>query len=193
MQTFVPWGTDFAANAACLDVKRLGKQRVEGYQILRTLLGESAGWARHPATLMWTGYEDILGFYVLTMCKRWTDLGYQDTVADKVKALFLDIPWRHPNYRYNTQAGRIEQFVDLSNDPHWVGHPYPIAGVHTPSWFDNPRIKYSHRSNLVHKFPEHYGILWPEYVDTPKMAYVWPEPDPYSHSLRWGVPYRDQG
>ena len=34
MQTFLPY-PDFARSARCLDNRRLGKQRVESYQILR--------------------------------------------------------------------------------------------------------------------------------------------------------------
>ena len=36
MQTFLPY-EDFTKTAQCLDYKRLGKQRVEAYQILRIL------------------------------------------------------------------------------------------------------------------------------------------------------------
>lgn len=188
MQTFLPYGTDMRRNAACLDRQRLGKQRVEAYQILRTLLGESAGWANHPATRMWRGYEDILACYTLTMCERWTDLGYQDTVADKVCGLMLEIPFRHPNYRFNVNLWRFQRF-DTERCV-WFTVAYPILGVHTPEWLDDPRLRYSHRSNLVNKFPEHYGGIWPEYVDTPKLDYVWPEPDRISHSDRWGVPQK---
>jgi len=57
MQTFMPYGSQYDQTAKCLDVKRLGKQRVETYQILKALLGESKGWRNHPATRMWEGYE----------------------------------------------------------------------------------------------------------------------------------------
>ena len=40
MQTFLPY-PDFRQSAACLDYRRLGKQRVEGVQILKAIgLGE---------------------------------------------------------------------------------------------------------------------------------------------------------
>ena len=44
MQTFLPF-PDFHESAACLDMRRLGKQRVEAMQILRTITGLSSGWA----------------------------------------------------------------------------------------------------------------------------------------------------
>ena len=57
MQTFLPYN-DFKKTAACLDNRRLGKQRVEAYQILRIISGKrtSGGWLRHPAVLMWKGF-----------------------------------------------------------------------------------------------------------------------------------------
>lgn len=89
MQTFIPFGDDFHANAAVLDRQRLGKQRVEGLQILNTLTGRSSGWRNHPAVKMWSGYADVLARYTITICEHWVSLGYKDTVADKVRQLGL--------------------------------------------------------------------------------------------------------
>jgi len=78
VQTFLPYA-NFAASAAVLDVRRLGKQRVEALQILRALTREVYGWKRHPAVLMWAGYEEGLAAYGLTMCAEWIDRGHADT------------------------------------------------------------------------------------------------------------------
>lgn len=86
MQTFVPMGADFKANARVLDRQRLGKQRVEGMQILNTLLGESKGWRSHPIVKMWAGYEGALIDYVVAMCDEWVERGYKDTCKEKVLA-----------------------------------------------------------------------------------------------------------
>lgn len=85
MQTFLPYA-DFAA-ARCLDRLRLGKQRVETYQLLRALLVPGSGWANHPATKMWRGYETSLCRYGLAVCLEWTGRGYKDTCADKIDRL----------------------------------------------------------------------------------------------------------
>jgi hypothetical protein len=62
MQVFLPY-EDFYKTAKCLDYRRLGKQRVEAYQIIRTLTGESKGWVHHPVVKMWLGYETALMVY----------------------------------------------------------------------------------------------------------------------------------
>lgn len=80
MQTFLPYA-EFAKCAATLDVRRLGKQRVEAYQILRTLQGLSRGWRNHPAVAMWRGYEDALGLYLNAMIAEWERRGYTNNMA----------------------------------------------------------------------------------------------------------------
>lgn len=83
MQTFVPYGANFELNARCLDRQRLGKQRVETWQILRALRNESKGWGNHPATKMWRGYEDGLACYGIHMCTEWIYRGYKDTMLER--------------------------------------------------------------------------------------------------------------
>jgi hypothetical protein len=80
MQTFLPY-PDFGKSLRCLDTKRLGKQRVEAYQLLRALSGEASGWVRHPATRMWSGYERALRVYLRESIVAWTERGYRNTMA----------------------------------------------------------------------------------------------------------------
>jgi len=84
MQTFLPY-PDFSKSARCLDRQRLGKQRVEALQILRTLVGITSGWKNHPAVKMWRGYEVSLVFYGLAVCKEWVGRGYKDTQAEVLR------------------------------------------------------------------------------------------------------------
>jgi hypothetical protein len=65
MQTFLPY-SDFEATAQTLDNKRLNKQILEGYQILKVLSGasESGAWRNHPAVLMWKNSEHELNAYI---------------------------------------------------------------------------------------------------------------------------------
>lgn len=84
MQTFLPYAS-FRQSARVLDRQRLGKQRVEGLQILYCLLGVSCHrWQQHPAVRMWKGYEAALARYVVTVCQEWQQRGYADTVQRKV-------------------------------------------------------------------------------------------------------------
>jgi len=84
MQTFLPY-PDFAKSARCLDWKRLGKQRVEAWQILNTLR-DGSKWENHPAVLMWKGYEDALISYTIEIIVEWKERGYNDTMLDRLLA-----------------------------------------------------------------------------------------------------------
>lgn len=79
MQTFLPYPS-FEQSARVLDYKRLGKQRVEGAQIINTLEGRSTGWANHPCVRMWDGYVDALKVYTNTMILEWTHRRYKNNM-----------------------------------------------------------------------------------------------------------------
>lgn len=82
MQTFCI-SERYIDTAKVLDRQRLGKQRVEAWQILNTLLGVSKGWANHPAVKMWRGYEYALSIYGTVMCNEWIARGYKDTMQQR--------------------------------------------------------------------------------------------------------------
>jgi hypothetical protein len=81
MQTFLPYAS-FEQTATILDWKRLGKQRLEGMQIMKiiTTPGYVGAWAHHPAVKMWRGYENALKLYVNTMITEWKCRGYVNTM-----------------------------------------------------------------------------------------------------------------
>lgn len=148
MQTFLP-DPDFEKSAAALDEKRLGKQRVEVIQIIRALTRPGYGWAHHPAVLMWRGYEEALGRYGLTCCRRWTGLGYGDTCADTI---------------VNDLAAAGVSTVRTQEE-------LAAAGA-LPPWLGDERLHASHRASLVRKDPQHYRSQYPD-VDR-DLPYHWP-------------------
>ncbi len=130
MQTFLPY-SDFDATAKVLDMRRLGKQRIEGYQILVILLNrrKSKAWRNHPAVLMWEGYESCLAKYIISICKEWIGRGYKDTILQKTYDLCKIFCL---NYEYPTN----------------------------PLWLGREDFHLSHKSNLIRKMPERYKFVW---------------------------------
>lgn len=86
MQVFVP-ELDFKSIAEVLDYRRLGKQRVETFQILRANLDITLGWKNHPASRMWADNLAGLSAYGVAMCREWKARGYKDTTMEKIVAL----------------------------------------------------------------------------------------------------------
>jgi hypothetical protein len=70
---------EFQETAHILDWRRLGKQRLEARQILKTLQ-QGGGWSNHPAVKMWRGYENALIEYSNVMIQEWIKRGYNNTM-----------------------------------------------------------------------------------------------------------------
>ena len=150
MQTFLPYAS-FKLSAQALDDKRLGKQRVETYQVLMQLLGvklltEETPWAwvpreaswKHPAMAMWAGHEGALVKYQEACCREWVGRGFSDTCWRKTQAVASLFP------------------LDYRN-PEWVG---------------DEEVHLSHQGNLLRKASGTYGPLFPQ--ASAEAPYVWP-------------------
>ena len=88
MQTFMPHKS-FRESAECLDMKRLGKQRVEVLQLLNSFHKPNyKGWKNHPAREMWRGHENALALYGMVVCEVWLERGYKDTCWNKINAFY---------------------------------------------------------------------------------------------------------
>lgn len=146
MQTFLPYSS-FRRSAAALDVRRLGKQRVETLQILRALTFEDYGWRNHPAVTMWAGYSNALVAYGAEVTQQWQRAGFGDTVLPQLLE-FLD-PGPLRTQRELAHAGEL------------------------PPWLGRRSLHRSHQAALVRKDPDHYGPLFGN-VD-PELPYVWPD------------------
>ena len=135
MQTFFP-DPDVRETARVLDRRRLGKQRVETMQIMKTFRGESSGWQNHPAVKMWKGFGWALMKYQEAICNRWvTDLGYRDTCLDKTRDIYYTLD------------------STLRNEGVW------------PGWIGNEEFHVSHKSNLLRKDPDYYREFWKDTPD----------------------------
>lgn len=127
MQTFMPH-TDYDASAFALDNKRLGKQRVEAFQIVKALRGDyddTGAWVNHPATKMWSGHIVELCRYGAEMCYEWTRRGFDDSLRPQFLKLFRDFIAREHS-------------------------------VMSPWWVNDELLHMSHRSNLMRKAPDFY-------------------------------------
>ena len=159
MQTFIPYGVNFYGNANALDMRRNGKQRVEGLQILRTLSGKTKGWANHPAVKMWAGHEEALALYTMAQCEHWISRGYKDTVFGKVKDMYPDV-------------ANLRNELDRPLYPKTVVEVIEALDKVIPAFLVDPSVIVSHRSNLLRKDPEFY-LKWGWNVPD-DLPYIWP-------------------
>jgi hypothetical protein len=149
MQTFLPY-RDFISSAMVLDRQRLGKQRVETMQIMKALTVPGAGWANHPVTKMWRGYEGSLIRYQEAICHEWVSRGYKDTCLAKTWALYDEF---------------TKSDTDYANSHRFTA----------PPWWGLKRFHSAHRANLLRKDSAYYGqFAWRE---EPSDIYWYPRLD----------------
>lgn len=148
MQTFLPY-RDFYKCAECLDNKRLGKQRVEAFQILIALLkldkdlkptNKVSHWINHPAVKMWRGHERNLCNYTLIMCEEWVKRGFNSTMHEKISKLWTEKCYWMPQ-----------------DSKDWMSEELCL----------------SHQSNLIRKDPAYYILIFGPNVPS-DLPYIWP-------------------
>lgn len=119
MQTFLPYPS-FVRSVQCLDRARLGKQRVEAWQILRALSGESKGWVNHPAVKMWRGHERALAQYGSIVCSEWLRRGYVDNMKERFRRYDV-VTFDRPPWFGNEAFHAAHRSNLLRKDPVWYG------------------------------------------------------------------------
>ena len=117
MQVFLPL-PDIYSSVACLDNKRLGKQRVECLQILNALEGLSKGWVNHPATRMFRGYEPVLRVYMAACISEWIKRGFKNTMTSY---LYDGSPLDYPSWFGDPAFHASHRSNLLRKDPTWYG------------------------------------------------------------------------
>lgn len=159
MQTFLPY-KDFNDSAKSLDSRRLNKQILESYQILKVLshLSETGGWRNHPAVKMWQGSESVLFMYTMAMIREADRRGIK---TDK-----------------NRSNINLIRSVSMQ---YW--------GSSMPEWYTNKeklrRVTTTHKANLYRKDPEFYHSFATSSLDIynepccESCNYYWP-----THELR---------
>lgn len=139
MQTFLPYA-DFSKSAQALDNKRLNKQILEGYQILKVLGNPDprAAWRNHPAVKMWRNHEFALFGYVMQMVEE-----------AKLRGIKTD---KNEENLWNLHADRFTEW-----------------GTGTPEWWGNKdkmiRITTTHKANLYKKDPNYYYEFFTAFND----------------------------
>ena len=156
MQTFLPV-VSFVKSMEFLDWRRLGKQRVEAGQILEILL-KKPFLPKNLQTLVpfaphFGSWSRHPAVLMWAGHEEWLKLYLACAIGE----------WCSRGYNNTIPVPPY----DTSQEP--------------PAWLGCEEFHYSHRCNLVKKFPQHYGQHWKD-VDL-SIPYYWPTDNGFSHSL----------
>lgn len=122
MQVFLP-SSSFSECARVLDMRRLGKQRVECKQILMALRGETKAWVNHPVVKAWRGYEHALSSFAIFICTEWINRGYKDSLLPYFKESYqssADHP-KIPDFVFDPEVNRMYRRILTHKNPEWYG------------------------------------------------------------------------
>ena len=132
MQTFLPY-PDFKKSLESLDNKRLGKQRVETFQILNAILGRPKkdgtpykGWLNHPCSIMWKDYTKALKVYFNTSLIVWVDRGFTNTMEPEVVSSDI-VQYPHwlgfERFHSSHRANLLRKDFNYYSDHGWIENP----------------------------------------------------------------------
>jgi len=138
MQTFLP-SSSYLYAAQHLDNKRLNKQILECYQILKVLSTDGVAWRNHPAVLMWENHEHALHSYAMTMIAEAKLRGIK---VDKNRENISQLKTQYSHF-WGTDT------------PAWALDKEKMS-----------RVVATHRANLYRKDPEYYADF-AKAVDSP--------------------------
>lgn len=131
MQIFLPY-PDFLQSLKCLDNKRLGKQRVETYQIISAITRRPKldgspykGWLNHPCTVMWKKYVPALKLYLNDSIDEWVSRGFKNTMEYERINEDLILPSWFGNERFHSshRANLLKKDSDFYSKYDWKENP----------------------------------------------------------------------
>ena len=130
MQTFLPYES-FEKSAQTLDWRRLGKQRVEGMQIINAITGKKRkdgkpykGWINHPCSVMWKDYVPALKHYSNVIIQEWITRGYNNNMEfyDTGKIIMPD--WiGNEKFHSSHRANLLRKDFDYYSQFGWTENP----------------------------------------------------------------------
>jgi len=131
VQIFLPY-EDFKKSLRTLDNKRLGKQRVETYQIISAISRRPKldgtpykGWLNHPCTVMWKNHLPALKQYLNYSIMEWIERGFKNTMNFEIVNEEIVIPSFVGNERFHSshRANLLKKEPDFYNQYGWIENP----------------------------------------------------------------------
>ena len=157
MQTFLPYA-DFEDSAKVLDYRRLGKQRVEGMQIINAIENPNPqGWKNHPIVIMWTPFVTSLKHYTNVMIREWISQGYNN----------------------NMKLYDVDELIgdDMVHFPYWLGkesfHSSHRANLLRKDYDYYSKYEWKENPESPYVWHDKKGMWYEQLVGTGKRVYLY--------------------
>ena len=148
MQTFLPY-PDFKKSLESLDNKRLGKQRVETYQLIAGLEGRltltgkaySKGRINHPISQMFRNNIPALKQYLNDSIDVWVARGKNNTMKKEVitEEIVMPVWFGDETFHKSHRANLLRKDAIYYGAHGWVDNselPYRCYDLNREQWYD---------------------------------------------------------
>lgn len=131
MQTFLPY-SDIVKSLKVLDDKRLGKQRVETYQIISAITQRPKldgtpykGWLNHPCSVMWRNYVPLLKMYLNASIDEWISRGFNNNMIKENIDQNVTYPdwWGNEKFHDSHKSNLLKKDFDFYSKYNWNVDP----------------------------------------------------------------------
>jgi len=131
MQIFLPY-PNFKQSLKALDNKRLGKQRVETYQIISAITRRPKldgtpykGWLNHPCTVMWRNNVPALKKYLNCSIEEWVERGFKNTMDFEDIDEQVEMPEWFGNEKFHSshRANLLKKEPEFYSQYRWTEDP----------------------------------------------------------------------
>ena len=154
MQTFLPY-SDIHESLRVLDDKRLGKQRVETFQIINAITGRPKldgtpykGWLNHPCSVMWRNYVPMLKFYLNASIDEWVSRGFKNTMNKEIINEELIYPnwWGNEKFHDSHKSNLLKKYTEFYSKYDWK-----VSSENPYIWMDKEGKWYEQHSGVNKK------------------------------------------
>jgi hypothetical protein len=131
MQTFLPY-PNITESLRVLDNKRLGKQRVETFQIINAITGRPKldgtpykGWLNHPCSIMWKNHVPLLKMYLNESIDIWVSRGFKNTMKKEIiNETIVYPPWFGDNrFHESHKSNLLKKDSEFYSKYNWNVNP----------------------------------------------------------------------
>jgi hypothetical protein len=131
MQVFLVY-PDVIKSLEILDNKRLGKQRVEAFQIINAITGRPKldgtpykGWLNHPCSIMFRNHVPFLKMYLNASIDEWVKRGFKNTMNKEIINEPVTYPewWGNEKFHSSHRANLLKKEPEFYNKYGWSEDP----------------------------------------------------------------------
>lgn len=106
------------------------------------------GFAHHPVTFMWVGYEDGLRYYIALCIEEWIKRGYKNTMTIYLFSQEPELPWwvKCPTFQHSQRSALLRKEKIRKEAPWYWKMSHIVDGTANTVWYHTGYLWTNHLS-----------------------------------------------